>query len=106
MATAHPNTHREDVASSPGTDTVQDRGVVETMKETAQEWAGDVGHRAVEARDRVMDWGSHACESTGHMMKTAGHEATDLICRYPLTSLLVGFGAGFLFAQLMCRRHS
>jgi ElaB/YqjD/DUF883 family membrane-anchored ribosome-binding protein len=67
--------------------------------ETAKEWASSVGDVAVHAKDKAQEVVSTAAEKAGD----TGKELTAFIRRYPLQSLLVGFAAGFLTAQLVRR---
>jgi ElaB/YqjD/DUF883 family membrane-anchored ribosome-binding protein len=67
--------------------------------EAAKEWASSVGDAAVHAKDKAQEVLSAAAEKAGD----AGKELTTFIRRYPLQSLLVGFAAGFLTAQLVRR---
>lgn len=67
--------------------------------ETAKEWAAAVGDAAVHAKDKAQEVVSTAAEKAGDV----GKELTTFIRRYPLQSLLVGFAAGFLTAQLVRR---
>lgn len=75
-------------------------------KETTQEWAAAAKHA-------TQQWASSAGDAAGEagqqvqaalltaMEKAEGvcDEATKLIRRYPVQSLLLGFGVGFLMAQ-------
>jgi ElaB/YqjD/DUF883 family membrane-anchored ribosome-binding protein len=67
--------------------------------ETAKEWASSVGDAAVHAKDKAQEVVSTAAEKAGDV----GKELTTFIRRYPLQSLLAGFAAGFLTAQLVRR---
>jgi ElaB/YqjD/DUF883 family membrane-anchored ribosome-binding protein len=72
-------------------------------KDTAQQLASSVGAAAVHARDKAVDISSAAVSNVGHIRE----DVTAMIRRHPLESLLLavgmGFGAGFLAAQLMRR---
>jgi ElaB/YqjD/DUF883 family membrane-anchored ribosome-binding protein len=72
-------------------------------KDTAQEWASSVGSAAMQARDRTAELTSAAVSKA----RDLGKDLTTLIRRHPLQALLVGvgvgFGAGFLAAQLLRR---
>jgi ElaB/YqjD/DUF883 family membrane-anchored ribosome-binding protein len=67
--------------------------------ETAKEWASSVGDAAIHAKDKAQEVGSAVAGKVGDFEK----ELTTFIRRYPLQSLLVGFAAGFLTAQLVRR---
>ena len=69
-------------------------------KDTAQEWASAVGGAAVQAKDKAVELVSAAASKAGDL----GHSVTALIRRYPLQALLVGFGVGFLVAQVIRRK--
>jgi ElaB/YqjD/DUF883 family membrane-anchored ribosome-binding protein len=69
------------------------------VTETAKEWASSVGDAAVHAKDKAQEAVSAAAEKAGDV----GQELTTFIRRYPMQSLLVGFAAGFLTAQLVRR---
>jgi hypothetical protein len=72
-------------------------------KDSAQGWASSVGGAAVQAKDKARDMAAAAAEKVGEM----GEDLTALIRRHPLQALLVGlglgFGVGFLMAQVMRR---
>lgn len=67
--------------------------------DTAKEWASSIGDAAVYAKDKAQEGVSVAAEKAGDV----GEEVTTLIRRYPIQSLLAGFAAGFLTAQLVRR---
>jgi ElaB/YqjD/DUF883 family membrane-anchored ribosome-binding protein len=74
-------------------------GLAGRAKDTAEEWASSVGGAAVHARDKVRDVASAAVEKAEEL----GQDFTALIRRYPLQSLLAGFGVGFLVAHVLRR---
>jgi ElaB/YqjD/DUF883 family membrane-anchored ribosome-binding protein len=69
------------------------------VTETAKEWASSVGDTSVHAKDKAQEVVSAVSEKAGDV----GKELTTFIRSYPLQSLLVGFAAGFLTAQLVRR---
>ena len=69
-------------------------------KDTAREWASSVSDAAVYASDKTRD----AASATVEKMGDVGQELTAFIRRYPLQSLLVGLGIGFLAAQMFSAR--
>jgi ElaB/YqjD/DUF883 family membrane-anchored ribosome-binding protein len=68
-------------------------------RDTAQEWATSVGHAAVQAKEKAQEVTAAAAETVSDV----GQELTTFIRRYPLQSLLVGFGVGFLVAHVVRR---
>ena len=99
-------------------------GVLETAKEkaqdiaaTAKEKAQDIASSATEfagrAKDTAQEWASSAADAAGRAGETVreaagtavekvedfGATLTSLIRRYPLESMLVGLGVGFLISQ-------
>jgi hypothetical protein len=92
-------------------------GIVSTVKEAAQSVAETAGNLASQARERVQDfassaagtasdatgavgeWASAGANWTGETAKDVGHELTQMIRRYPMPALLIGFGLGFLLAR-------
>src|SRR4051812_49964002 len=92
-------------------------GFVETVKDKAKDVAAGTSELVSGAKDKVREWASEAADTAGQvknraseMATTAAHKAEDfgedltgLIRRYPVPALLVGFGIGFLLAQLSRR---
>lgn len=94
-------------------------GMMDTVKEGAQQAAGAVAEYAGTAKDKVQEWGQDAAKAVGPAADKVGqwaHEAYDvtadslqdfsqettrMIRKYPLTSLMIGFGAGLLIGRLM-----
>lgn len=88
-------------------------GVVEAVREkaqdvaagasearvTTQEWASSVGDVAVQAKDKTQE----VAAVTAQRVSDVGQELTTFIRRYPLQSLLMGFGVGFLVAHVLRR---
>ena len=73
--------------------------LVGNARGTAQEWASSVGDVAVQAKDKTLEVGAVTAERVSDL----GQELTTFIRRYPLQSLLMGFGVGFLVAHLVRR---
>jgi hypothetical protein len=71
-------------------------------KDTAQEWASSAADLAGQAKDKAVEFASTA----GHKVGDFGQEVTDLIRRYPLPALLIGFGLGFAVATASYRSAS
>ena len=59
----------------------------------ASDYASDVAHKAMHAAESAYD-------STGEALGDFGREVTTLIRKYPLPSLLVGFGVGLLLGRV------
>lgn len=92
-------------------------GVLEAAKEKAQGIAEGATEFASKAKDTAQEWASSSADvasRAGETVKEAagtayekaedlGANVTSLIRRYPIESLLVGLGLGFLLAQA-CRR--
>lgn len=92
----------------PGTSTGREEnsGVVATAVEKAKDAAGAVADYAGQAQEKVQEWASTAKEyasdaydRTGEALQYAGDETTNLIRRYPIPALLIGFGIGFLLGR-------
>jgi len=107
-------------------------GVVETVKEKAQDIASAAGEYADQAKEKVSEWASTAREKTrdaahaagdyavqateragefahtaydktGDAMQDAAQEMTRMIRRYPIQSLLVGMALGMLLGRAASR---
>lgn len=92
-------------------------GVLEAAKDKAHDIAEGATHFASKAKDTATEWASSAADAAsraGESVKEAagtaidkaedlGANVTSLIRRYPIESMLVGLGVGFLLAQA-CRR--
>ena len=96
-------------------------GIMETAKEKAKDLTDSASDIVSGAKDKVQEWASTAAEATsdaavmvkdkaqeyaGVAMDKAqdfGRETTELIRRYPIPALLIGFGLGFLAARLISR---
>jgi len=73
-------------------------------KDKVQDWASKTAEQVGEATNRVRDWASTASEKAGEAMKDVGDELTSFVRRYPIPSLLIGFGVGFILARALARR--
>jgi ElaB/YqjD/DUF883 family membrane-anchored ribosome-binding protein len=89
-------------------------GVVDTVKGTAKEVANAVGDAAGQAKDKAQEWSAAAVaqvrDTTQDLAAATADKATDLkqdltqlVHRYPLQALMVGFGVGLLLGGLMDR---
>jgi ElaB/YqjD/DUF883 family membrane-anchored ribosome-binding protein len=74
-------------------------GVVESVKEKAQDLASGVASAAGEAWDSTREGVERAYSAVANTAGDAFGEVTDFMRRYPLATLLIGFGMGFLAAQ-------
>lgn len=68
-------------------------------KDKAQEFAGCAADYATQATHKAQEWACEAADKTGQAAKTAGAEMTDLVRRYPVPALAIGFGLGYLLAR-------
>lgn len=82
----------KDVASGAGE-------LVSGAKEKVHEWASAAADVAGQAKDKAQELATTAV----HRVKDLGQGLTDLIRRYPLPALLVGFGIGFLASRVIRR---
>ena len=76
------------------TEKVQD--VASGAKDTVEEW----GSAAAEVSAQVGQKAQDLARSAAHTAENFGEELTALIRRYPMESLLLGLGIGFLLAQM------
>jgi hypothetical protein len=74
-------------------------GVVEAVKERAQDIASGAAHRAEEAWDTARQGAQRAYSAVTSTAGDAFESLTDYMRRYPVVTLLAGFGLGFLVAQ-------
>jgi ElaB/YqjD/DUF883 family membrane-anchored ribosome-binding protein len=72
---------------------------VNKAKDTAEAWTSSATDAVGQAKDKAQAVAADAVETVGEF----GQEITAFIRRYPLQSLLVGFAAGFLAAQISRR---
>jgi ElaB/YqjD/DUF883 family membrane-anchored ribosome-binding protein len=68
-------------------------------KEKAQEWATEAADELSHAKDKAQEWAVDAAQKTGRGMMELGNEATELVRRYPVPAILIGFGLGFMLAR-------
>jgi len=59
---------------------------------------------AADVAGQVKDKAQEYATTAAHKAEDVGRGLTDLIRQYPMPALLVGFGLGFLVAQLTTRR--
>jgi ElaB/YqjD/DUF883 family membrane-anchored ribosome-binding protein len=74
-------------------------GVVESVKEKAQDLASSVASRAEDAWDSTRQGAQRAYSAVADTTGNAIEGLNDYMSRYPYLTLMVGFGLGFLVAQ-------
>jgi hypothetical protein len=79
------------------TEKVQD--MASEAKETVGEWGSAAADAASQAKHKAQDLAMNAA----HTAESFGEELTHMIRRYPVPSLLVGFGVGYLLARVLHR---
>ncbi len=70
-------------------------GVMDTVKEKAQDLASGASELAGRAGEKVQEWASSAQDMAGE----AWDSFTNVIRRNPIPSVLIALGVGFLLAQ-------
>jgi ElaB/YqjD/DUF883 family membrane-anchored ribosome-binding protein len=82
-------------------DTIKEKAkdVAQAAKGKAQEWGSAVADAAGQAKDKAQEWASTAADKA----QDFGQDVTRLIRQYPIQSLFVGLGLGFLLARLSRR---
>lgn len=100
-------------AAKKGVDAAEQKthGMVDKAADLAnqgKEAATHLMEQAGEAGKKVQRWAGDAYEATadkvkevGDKVKEAGEGATDLIRKYPIPALLVGFGVGLIIGRLL-----
>jgi ElaB/YqjD/DUF883 family membrane-anchored ribosome-binding protein len=76
-------------------------GVVESVKEKAQDVASGVASRAEDVWDSARHGAQRAYSAVADTAGDAFGEVTDFMRRYPMATLAIGFGLGFLAAQAL-----
>jgi ElaB/YqjD/DUF883 family membrane-anchored ribosome-binding protein len=79
--------------------------VVETVKDKAQDLASAAASKAGEAWDTAKHGVEQAYTKVADTAENALKMATDCMSRYPVATLLAGFGLGFLVAQAFSFRR-
>jgi ElaB/YqjD/DUF883 family membrane-anchored ribosome-binding protein len=81
-------------------------GIVDSVKEGAKNVADTVTDFASDAKSRVNDWTSgagdmaqNAYQCATNAASTFGTEATGFIKKYPIQSVVVGFGIGLIIGR-------
>ena len=76
-------------------------GMASAVKEKAQELASNVTSRAGEAWDTTRQTAQQAASTVMSGAESGWDEVSSLMRRYPVASLCVGIGIGFLLSQLI-----
>jgi ElaB/YqjD/DUF883 family membrane-anchored ribosome-binding protein len=78
-----------------------DRGasVVGQVKHKAEEAVEAVGEYAHDAKDKVQHFAEEAYDTAGDKLGTLSKDVTELVKKYPIQALLIGFGAGMLMGR-------
>jgi ElaB/YqjD/DUF883 family membrane-anchored ribosome-binding protein len=78
--------------------------VATAAKAKASDAATAAGDLAVQAKDKLREWGSTAADEAKDAAQEVAREVTALVRRYPIQSLIVGVAVGFLVARATIRR--
>jgi len=73
--------------------------LAEEAKDKAQEWSNEALEVAKQTGEKVQQWATEAYEGTAATMKTFGSEATEMVKKFPIPALLIGFGVGVLIGR-------
>lgn len=68
-------------------------------KEKVQEWGSEAVDVAKHAGEKVQKWAGDALDTTTDTMKCFRNDATEMVKKYPIQSVLVGFGVGLLIGR-------
>jgi ElaB/YqjD/DUF883 family membrane-anchored ribosome-binding protein len=74
-------------------------GAATAVKDQAVSASHAVADIAGQASENVQKWAGEAYDNASQTMKTFGTEATDMVKKYPIQSVLVGFGVGLLIGR-------
>ncbi|OWK43515.1 YtxH domain-containing protein [Fimbriiglobus ruber] len=69
-------------------------------RERIEHWAGDARDTARQVGQKVEGKVEEAYDVAAHTVNDFGREMTGMIRRYPIQSLLVGFGVGLLLGRV------
>jgi hypothetical protein len=99
-STSHPEEQRQSESGA---------GVLESVKDTAQKaWEGtkDVASRAVEGTKdlagRAWEGTKSAAGAVSHSVGRGVESVSGMVRSYPLASILIAVGTGFLIGQALC----
>lgn len=68
-------------------------------KDKVKDFAVEAGETAKVASDKVQKWAGDAYDATSHVAGDFGREVTSMVKKYPIPSLLVGFGLGLIVGR-------
>jgi hypothetical protein len=103
--------------TEPFEENCHSEGILETVKEKAKDVASSASDLMSGAKEKVQEWAGDAADAAGvvkektqefataavHKAEDLGEGLTNLMRRYPIPTLLVGFGIGILAARMMRR---
>jgi ElaB/YqjD/DUF883 family membrane-anchored ribosome-binding protein len=69
--------------------------------ESVSRMASGAADSMVHAKDAVVDWTADAVQHPGATLKACTEQTGNLIRTYPIASLLVGIGIGFVLAKVV-----
>jgi ElaB/YqjD/DUF883 family membrane-anchored ribosome-binding protein len=69
------------------------------VKDKAKEWTASAVQGASRAAESVKETATQAYDKSSEAFKEAGKELTDFVRRYPIPSLCIGLGIGFLLGR-------
>jgi len=72
---------------------------VSDAKNNIGDWTSDAGKTARQVGDTVQQYAHDAYECTTETMMNFGGEVTNVVKKYPIQSVLVGFGIGLLIGR-------
>ena len=62
--------------------------------------ATDAKDFAIDAKGKALHFAEEAYDQAGDKLGTMGRDMTDLVKKYPIQALLIGFGAGLLLGRV------
>lgn len=74
-------------------------GLVGQVKHKAEDAVEAVGDYASGAKDKVQHFAEDAYDTAGDKLGTLSHDVTNLVKKYPIQALLIGFGVGMLMGR-------
>ena len=84
-----------------GAESIMDRasGVVDQVKHRAESAVDAVGDFAHDAKHKAQHYAEDAYDMAGDRLGTLNTDVTELVKKYPIQALLVGFGVGMLLGR-------
>ena len=85
----------------PSAEGIMDRasGVVDQVKHRAESAVDAVGDFASDAKHKAQHYAEDAYDVAGDRLGTLNTDVTELVKKYPIQALLVGFGVGMLLGR-------